>query len=92
MTEDGVPRIVGPVLVLGDPPQGADGELVTRAAAIRPSTLLHRFFVRGEPLPNVAGRVDDFRWPPGASDDEPVADQNGPAEVAEDDDPAAVGL
>jgi len=95
MTEDGVPRVVGPVLVLGEPQRGANGELVTEAAPIRPSTLLHRFLVRGEPLPPVAGRVDDFSWPPGAIDEAPVAEaeaEEGQAALAEEDDPAAVGL
>lgn len=94
--EDGIPRVVGPVLVLGDPPPGAGGELVSVAPAMRPSTTLYRFFVRGEALPPVAGRVDDFAWPPAAAAEEPVADaaeEEGQAALAEPEDgEAAAGL
>lgn len=61
--ENGVRRVVGPVLVLGDPPAGASAELMTTPVPIPVNSLLYRFFVRGEPLPNVPGRADDFSWP-----------------------------
>lgn len=60
---DGAPRVVGPVMVLGDPPIGAVKELLDAPPGVEPRTLAYRLLVRGEALPHVEGRADDFTWP-----------------------------
>lgn len=70
---DGAPRLVGPVMVIGDPPPGATADLITAPAALDEETLAYRLLVRGEALPTVPGRADDFTWPPGADQSEAAA-------------------
>ncbi len=62
---DGVPRIVGPVMVIGDPPPGAPAQLMTGTTTLGEGTLAYQLLVRGEAPPTVPGRADDFTWPPG---------------------------
>ncbi len=64
---NGAPQVVGPVMVIGDPPPDAPTVLVTEAEALDDQTLAYRLLVRGEPLPTVPGRADNFTWPPAAS-------------------------
>jgi hypothetical protein len=65
--KDGVKRLVGPVISLTDPLPGASDVLAGATAkaptlsADSPQTLL---IVKGTALPTVAGRADDFVWPP----------------------------
>ncbi|CAN5133536.1 hypothetical protein BH10PSE9_BH10PSE9_05060 [soil metagenome] len=65
--KDGVKRLVGPVISLTDPLPGASDVLAgattkpPAAPADSPQTLL---IVKGTALPSVAGRADDFVWPP----------------------------
>lgn len=54
----------GPVLPLTAPPPGAPTELLDAVPAMGTATLPYALFVRGVPIPTVAGRADDFRWPP----------------------------
>lgn len=60
---DGTRRTVGPVIVLGEPPPGAPTTLLNSVGPTAPSTLQYRLFVRGDTIPSVPGRVDDFSWP-----------------------------
>lgn len=63
---DGSKRLVGPVIVLSEPPPGASKELLGIGPTVAPDsgTPQYRLVIRGETLAAVAGRVDDFRWPP----------------------------
>jgi hypothetical protein len=65
---DGVKRLVGPVISLGNPLPGASRELVGAPdkpeAAASTDTPQYLFIVKGTSLPAVAGRADDFSWPP----------------------------
>ena len=65
---DGQKRLVGPVISLSDPLPGASDALaggpdvaVANAKGDTPQVLM---VVKGEALPTVAGRADDFTWPP----------------------------
>ncbi|MGV8841203.1 MAG: SGNH/GDSL hydrolase family protein, partial [Bauldia sp.] len=80
---DGTRQLVGPVIAFAQPPPGAPTELLDRAPVIVSGTAQYRLLVRGESLPPVTGRADDFRWPrPTFAPDDPA-----PAPVAAD--PAA---
>jgi hypothetical protein len=64
---DGKKRLVGPTISLGDPLPGASDALagvdpLTTPASESPQ---YRLIVKGDALPGVGGRVDDFGWPPG---------------------------
>ena len=63
---DGTKLMVGPVISLGDPPPGAARELAGAIAPPPPdpASVQHRLVLLGEALPAVAGRADDFTWPP----------------------------
>jgi hypothetical protein len=65
---DGVKRLVGPVISLSDPLPGASRALVGSAdnpdAAMSTDTPQYRLIVKGAAPPVVAGRADDFTWPP----------------------------
>ncbi len=65
---DGVKRLVGPVISLSDPLPGASSELVGSAdkpmPAIAKGTPQYKLVVEGAAPPTVAGRADDFSWPP----------------------------
>jgi hypothetical protein len=77
----GVPRVVGPVMVIGDPPPGAAAELATAPTELGNETLAYQLLVRGDALPTVPGRADDFTWPLGAdgvSDGTTADDVAGP--------------
>jgi hypothetical protein len=65
---DGKKRLVGPVMSLSDPQPGASDVLAGGPEAAAPSadTARFRMIVKGDALPEVAGRVDDFAWPPGS--------------------------
>jgi hypothetical protein len=66
---DGKKRLVGPVMSLSDPVPGASDVLAggPQAAAPPAESAQFRMIVKGDPLPTVSGRVDDFAWPgPGA--------------------------
>jgi len=65
----GVPRVVGPVLLLGAPPPDAPTQLLTEAPGLDEGGVAYRLFVLGEPPPAAPGRVDDFTW-----QEAPVAD------------------
>ncbi len=65
---DGVKRLVGPVISLTDPPPGANRTLVGGAdnadGKMAANTPQYRLIVQGAVPPPVAGRADDFSWPP----------------------------
>jgi uncharacterized protein len=65
---DGVKRLVGPVISLSDPLPGASRALVGSAdnpdVAMATDTPQYRLVVKGTAPPPVAGRADDFTWPP----------------------------
>lgn len=60
---DGREQTVGPVIVFGEPPPGAPTELLDQPTPAPPDSLQYRVFVRGDTIPSVPGRVDDFSWP-----------------------------
>lgn len=60
---DGTRQLVGPVIAFAEPPPGAPTELLDRAPVVVSGTAQYRLLIRGESLPPVAGRADDFRWP-----------------------------
>jgi hypothetical protein len=87
---DGTKRLVGPVISLNNPLPGSSAELVGAAPAAAPTeeSLQFKVIVKGEALPDVAGRVDDFAWPPRppavvipAKAPEPLADAAGDAPI-----------
>ncbi|MEJ0096828.1 MAG: SGNH family hydrolase [Bauldia sp.] len=66
---DGQKRLVGPVISLTDPQPGASDVLAggpgaAPAARKESETAQYLMIVKGEALPTVAGRADDFAWPP----------------------------
>ena len=65
---DGVKRLVGPVISLSDPRPGASDMLAGGPHAPEPvqegDTPRYLMVVKGEALPVVSGRADDFAWPP----------------------------
>jgi hypothetical protein len=63
---DGSKRLVGPVISLTDPLPGASAELAggDQAAAPAKESVQFKAIVKGDALKPVAGRVDDFSWPP----------------------------
>jgi hypothetical protein len=63
---DGSKLLVGPIISLNDPLPGLSNDLAGETAANLPSedSLQYKMVVRGDVLPEVAGRVDDFAWPP----------------------------
>jgi hypothetical protein len=66
---DGKKRLVGPVISLSDPLPGASDMLAGGPNAPPPKegdTPRYLMVVKGETLPTVAGRADDFAWPPSA--------------------------
>jgi hypothetical protein len=67
---DGTKRLVGPIISLTDPLPGASEMLAGGSELSVPAgeSLQYRMIVKGESLPAVAGRVDDFSWPPGQRD------------------------
>lgn len=68
---DGTKILVGPVISLSDPVPGLSRDLAGATAASPPGTdsLQFKMIVRGEVLPDVVGRVDDFAWPPREASD-----------------------
>jgi len=66
---DGSKLLVGPVISLNDPLPGSGGELAGGKPPTPPANDSAQFkvVVRGEALSPVAGRVDDFSWPPTAA-------------------------
>jgi hypothetical protein len=71
---DGQKHLVGPIISLTDPPPGASDTLAggpsapTQTGRKSTETPQYRMVVKGEALPVVNGRADDFVWPPpGAS-------------------------
>ena len=63
---DGKKRLVGPVISLSEPLPGASSVLAggpTRKPVVE-TTAQYRMIVKGEALPEVPGRADDFSWPP----------------------------
>jgi hypothetical protein len=63
---DGKKRLVGPVMSLSDPAPGASDVLAGGPEASTPATAdsaRFKMVVKGDPLPVVSGRVDDFAWP-----------------------------
>ncbi|MEO8669317.1 MAG: SGNH family hydrolase [Bauldia sp.] len=67
---DGTKRLVGPVISLSDPLPGASDQLAggdqTSAPAVE--SIQFKAIVKGDALNGVAGRVDDFGWPPAQRD------------------------
>jgi uncharacterized protein len=63
---DGSLRLVGPIISLNDPLPGSSHELAGSEVASVSVVESPQFkaIVRGEALPEVAGRVDDHSWPP----------------------------
>jgi len=63
---DGTMHLVGPIISLNDPLPGSSRNLAGGEVASTPDaeSLQFKAIVRGEALPEVAGRVDDFSWPP----------------------------
>ncbi len=65
---DGVKRLVGPVIPLGDPLPGVRRDLAGGADNPDPSTSpdspQYLLIVKGAALPAVPGRADDYSWPP----------------------------
>jgi hypothetical protein len=83
---DGTKRLVGPIISLNNPLPGSSGELAGGAPPTAPTeeSLQFKVIVKGEAPPDVAGRVDDFAWPPRptsvvipAKAPEPLADATG---------------
>ena len=66
---DGQKRLVGPVISLTDPAPGAS-DVLAGAPGTAPivkkagDTVQYLMIVKGEALPTVTGRADDFAWPP----------------------------
>jgi hypothetical protein len=88
---DGTKRLVGPIISLNDPLPGLSGDLVGAEAPISPAeeSLQFKMIVRGESLPQAAGRADDFSWPPQGTDallpsviPEPLAEASVPVPIA----------
>jgi uncharacterized protein len=88
---DGTKRLVGPIISLNDPLPGSSGDLAGAEAESPPAeeTLQFKLIVRGEALPDVAGRADDFSWPQKDTDallpstiPEPVAEAAVPVPIA----------
>jgi hypothetical protein len=67
---DGTKRLVGPVISLSDPLPGASDQLAGGEPASAPAaeSLQFRAIVQGDAIEAVAGRVDDFSWPPAQRD------------------------
>jgi hypothetical protein len=66
---DGQKRLVGPVISLSDPQPGASSVLagapgISPTAKKEGDTAQYLMIVKGEAPPTVAGRADDFVWPP----------------------------
>lgn len=65
---DGVKRLVGPVISLSDPLPGASRELAggsdSPAPEMTADTPQYELIVRGTVPATVAGRADDYTWPP----------------------------
>lgn len=65
---DGVKRLVGPVISLSDPLPGASRALVGSTenpdSAMAADTPQYKLIVSGAAPPALAGRADDFSWPP----------------------------
>lgn len=63
---DGTMHLVGPIISLNDPLPGSSRNLAGGEAISAPDdeSLQFKAIVRGEALPEVSGRVDDFSWPP----------------------------
>lgn len=68
---DGKKRLVGPVMSLSDPIPGAGDTLAGGSSDATPAaagdSARFRMVVKGEALPAVSGRVDDFAWPGGGA-------------------------
>jgi uncharacterized protein len=89
---DGEKILVGPIVSLNDPLPGSNGELAGAVPAKEPATdsLQFKVIVRGEEMPDVPGRADDFVWPPRRKTGllpkpaapEPVAEATVPVPVA----------
>ncbi len=67
---DGVKRLVGPVISLGDPLPGGSRLLIGSDEApeqpsISDDTPQYKLIVQGAAPPLVPGRADDYSWPPG---------------------------
>jgi hypothetical protein len=81
---DGKKRMVGPVISLSDPlPGGSDtlaGAPKPAAAAPAPETPQSAMIDKGSALPSIAGRADDYAWPP-PGPAAPVADAGSAAPV-----------
>lgn len=63
---DGSKLLVGPIISLNDPLPGSSGDLAGGEPPNAPTaeSLQFKVIVRGEALPQVPGRADDFSWPP----------------------------
>ncbi len=63
---DGSKLLVGPIISLNDPLPGSSGDLAGGEPSAAPTaeSLQFKVIVRGEALPQVPGRADDFSWPP----------------------------
>ena len=63
---DGSKLLVGPIISLNDPLPGSSGDLAGGEPPSAPTaeSLQFKVIVRGEALPQVPGRADDFSWPP----------------------------
>ena len=63
---DGSKLLVGPIISLNDPLPGSSGDLAGGEPSNAPTaeSLQFKVIVRGEALPQVPGRADDFSWPP----------------------------
>lgn len=62
---DGVKRLVGPVISLSDPLPGGSSVLAggDRKLPVHESSPQYLMIVKGDTLPVVPGRADDFSWP-----------------------------
>lgn len=67
---DGSKLLVGPIISLNDPLPGLSNDLAGSDRVNLPAedSLQYKMIVRGEVLPGVPGRVDDFAWPPRSGD------------------------
>jgi uncharacterized protein len=88
---DGTKRLVGPIISLSDPLPGSSGDLAGAGATSPPGeeSIQFKMIVRGEALPEVSGRADDFSWPPQGADallpsvvPEPLAEASVPVPIA----------
>jgi hypothetical protein len=84
VSPDGRRWLVGPVISLNEPPPGSPTVLIGGTKPTDPAkdSPQYKLVVEGASLPPVAGRVDDYRWPAGATGDQQAAAPSGDTAAA----------